>query len=99
MPSAQTKVIQREARKIGYLETTNMTDCKLKAMVVLLAGIVGSTVAQAQTPAALIYDPGVGAISFAAGDLKAALRAERLFGELTCRSAIRPRPRNRCASS
>ena len=39
----------------------------------VLAGIVGSTVAQAQTPAALIYDSGVGAISFAAGDLKAAL--------------------------
>jgi len=50
-----------------------MTGCKLKAMVVLLAGIVGSTVAQAQTPAALIHDSGVGVIRFAAGDLKTAL--------------------------
>jgi len=41
-----------------------MTDCKLKALVVLLAGIVGSTVAQAQTPAALIYDSDDATISF-----------------------------------
>jgi len=51
-----------------------MIGSKLKAMVVLLAGMVGGTVAQAQTPAALIYDPGVGAINFGAGDLKAALQ-------------------------
>ena len=51
-----------------------MTDCKLRMFLVLLAGIVGSTMAQAQTPGALIYDAGVGAISFAAGDLKAALQ-------------------------
>ena len=50
-----------------------MIDRKLKTLVVLLAGIVGSTVVQAQTPAALIYDSGVGVIRFAAGDLKAAL--------------------------
>ena len=42
-------------------------------MVVLLAALAGSTVAQAQTPAALIYDSGVGPIGFAAGNLKAAL--------------------------
>ena len=51
-----------------------MTHCTLRMLLVLLAGIVGSTVAQAQTPAALIYDPTMGAIRFAAGDLKAALR-------------------------
>ncbi len=50
-----------------------MIGSKLKATAVLLAGIVGSTVAQAQTPAALIYDSGVRTISFAGGDLKAAL--------------------------
>ena len=37
----------------GYLERTNMVDCKLKTLVVLLAGIVGSTVAQAQTKTAV----------------------------------------------
>jgi hypothetical protein len=50
-----------------------MTDRKLKVVVVLLAGIAGSTLAQAQTPVALIHDAGVGPISFATGDLKAAL--------------------------
>ena len=50
-----------------------MTDRKLRMLWVLLAGVMGSTVAQAQTPAALIYDPGVGAINFAAGELKAVL--------------------------
>ncbi len=49
-----------------------MTDYTLKVMVVV-AGIAGCTVAQAQTPAALIYDPGVGAINFGSGDLKASL--------------------------
>jgi hypothetical protein len=56
-----------------FLKEPDMINSKLKAMAVLLAGIVGGSVAQAQTPAALIYDSGVGAISFAAGDLKAAL--------------------------
>jgi len=49
-----------------------MTVCKLKTLV-LLAGIVFSTLVQAQTPAVLIYDSGVGPINFAAGDLKAVL--------------------------
>ena len=51
-----------------------MTGCKLRMLLVLLAGLVSCVVAQAQTPAALIYDPGVGAINFGAGDLKAALQ-------------------------
>jgi hypothetical protein len=51
-----------------------MIGSKLKGIAVLLAGVVGGSVAPAQTPAALIYDTGVGPISFAAGDLKAALQ-------------------------
>ncbi len=60
------------AESDGYLETKNMTDRKFRMLWVLLAGVMGSTVAQAKTPAALIYDLGVGAINFAASDLKAA---------------------------
>jgi hypothetical protein len=58
----------------GFPERTQVTVAKLRMLLVLLAGIAGNTVARAQTPAALIYDAGVGTIRFAAGDLKAALQ-------------------------
>ena len=41
----------------GDLETTNMIECKLRMLLVLLAGIAGSTVERAQTPAARMEDP------------------------------------------
>jgi len=50
-----------------------MIGAKIRAMLIVLPGMVCSTVVQAQTPTALIYDPGVAAISFAAGDLQASL--------------------------
>lgn len=49
-----------------------MKTVQLKFIVLL--GLAGSHLLQAQTPAALLYDPAVGAIHFAAGDVKTALQ-------------------------
>jgi hypothetical protein len=53
-----------------HLEIFNM-----KLTTILVAAMLAVTTAQAQTPAALMYDPKVGPIAFGAGDAKTALTA------------------------
>ena len=52
---------------------------KLEKLGGLLAITLGIVHAQAQTPAALMFDGGVGAIAFTAGDVTAALEANGYF--------------------
>lgn len=49
--------------------------CSLGLATTLIAAVLTVTTAQAQTPAALMYDAKIGPIAFGAGDLKTALTA------------------------
>jgi hypothetical protein len=46
-----------------------MTDRRLRMLLALLAGIAGSSMAQAQTPVVLMHDPSVGPIRLSVGQV------------------------------